>query len=489
MHIILRTILGFSVVATLAMAGALLLFANPLADDFCHASNVRELGLFRCVSVDYAQWGGRWASTLLACTFPWLFNVTQWYSLPLLGILIAMLLGTRLLLAEVLELRDRPRQAWGLSLVVLSLYWAGMPHPGQSIYWLEGAWVYSLNLSLGMMLFVGLLRLPAPGSPGWSLRVAGLALLAFFLAAFHELFTFVQIGLLVVGAALAFRWGDGRRYAWAIVGIATLLGFATVLVAPGNEARQDFATGNVAGGSPLRALQASVAMAVRILDAPSLRDRLGSNSPLGWVLDPKLLAATVLLVVVPSMRSLRPSWLERDAALWRLLIPGTCIAFLGGSFVAGGWALGRTMPLRAFNGLYLVFLLGWLLTALVYTRDRGEVGTPRAETAFLRTVSVLILALGLMGSTNLKLGLRDLATGRASAFDREMERRYAAAPAAREGGRPLVAERVNPWPSSYFQFDVDRTPENLQQCVARFLDVSSIQITESGAGTAEGDPL
>jgi hypothetical protein len=140
--------------------------------------------------------------------------------------------------------------------------------------------------------------------------------------------------------------------------------------------------------------------------------------------------------------------------------------------------LGRTFPLRVFNSLYLVFLLGWFLTVFVYTR--WEIGTdpPHPSERMLRLASAAIFTLALLVSTNLKHGVRDLATGRAASFDREMTRRYEVARKLREsGGGQLVVPAIEPWPASYYENDIQQDPGAIQnQCMADYFGLESIRL-------------
>ena len=477
--LLLRLTVAGAVATTLTVAGTLLVFAYPMGDDFCNAVNVRELGLLGCVRNDYMVWGGRWAPTLLSCGFPAAFDLTKGYPFGLAAVLGILVASLWLLVTSVLPVHADRRLAGSLTLTLLAIYFAGMPHPGESLYWLEGAYVYSLNLSLSMILIVALVRLPERASLGRSMGIAALALFALVTAAFHELFALVLIGVLVVGTALGFRFRDPRRHAWGVAACGALVGIVSIAVAPGNESRQGFYP---EGRNVFRAVAAALQMWFRVLDAPVGRgDPVGSASALGWVVDGKLLAATFLFATSPRLRSLTPHWLEREPRVWKVIVPAAWLGLLTGSFLAAGWVLGRTLPLRALNGLYLVFLLGWFLTVLVYARGETSPSPDHTDPriALLRVASALVLALGLLVSTNVKQGLRDLGRGWAPAFHREMEHRSEAAREVRaRGGVALEVAPIEPWPSSYFRHDIDKAA-NLRQCVADYFDLETIRFQGS----------
>ena len=134
--LLLRVTVAGAVATTLTVAGTLLVFAYPMGDDFCSAVNVRELGLLGCVRNDYMVWGGRWAPTFLSCGFPAAFDLPKGYPFGLAAVLGILVASLWLLLTSVLPVHADRRLAGSLTLTLLAIYIAGMPHPGESLYWL-----------------------------------------------------------------------------------------------------------------------------------------------------------------------------------------------------------------------------------------------------------------------------------------------------------------------------------------------------------------
>lgn len=476
----LRLLLAGTVGLVLAVAVGLLLFTHPMSDDLCNVVSARERGLLGALRHEYLHWGGRWASLLPVVGFPALIAVRPLYPAVLLALLVLHVLSLRQLVGSALLRPGQGRLGWVLTLALVAIWWAGLPHPGQSLYWLEGAMVYSLNVSLLLLVLAGLARLSE--APGRRRGVATLllALLAFVAAAFHELIALLFGAAFLTGAAVARLGRDPRWTAWAAASAATALGLATVVLAPGNEVRQELALAN--GRSLLRSAEVTLLMWLRVLDVPVIRgDPPALLSPLGWILDPRLLGASVLFVTSEPLASLRPGWVERHGWVLRWAAPAVGALALTGSFTAVSWMTSRTLPLRAFNALYLVFLLTWFLTLFLHTRSGAlDLGEPAVRV--LQGLGALVLALGLLFSTNLKLAARDLATGRLAAFDREMSRRSTAArELAAQGGGELVAKRIDPWPSIFFENDLEEVRINvaaLRECALRFYGVDRLRFVD-----------
>jgi hypothetical protein len=478
---------GAGVAITLLVAVALAVFAHPNGDDFCVAADEQEVGVFGCVRRSYELQGGRWAGYVVGCALEATAPLTDQYPIGPWLMLTCIVLAAWFLLVSVLPLQGNRRLAVSLTLTLVALYFAGTPEPGQTFYWLDGSVAYTLNLALSMVLVAGLARLPTGRSPARSAAVLALGILALVTAGFHELLALVLAVVLVTGACVAFVRRDPRRLAWVVACAGLLVGFVTVAVAPGNVLRERGVQSNV---QPLGgALRETAEMWLRVLDTPVAR---GTNTgsygrPLGWILDPKLLAATVLFATSARVRSLRPRWVPEEPG-WKLVFPAAWLASLTGAFLGGGVVLGATLPPRVMNSLYLVFLLGWFLTVFVYTRFPVETGAVHPGERLLRPACAAILALGLLFSTNVKHGVRDLATGRAAAYDRVMTRRYEAARELRaSGGEHLVVPAIEPWPSSYYQNDLQEDPQGVQnQCWARYFGLASIRRARVGEG--DGHP-
>lgn len=481
---------------TLTAAAILFLFVHPLGDDWCHAADVKEWGLVGCVQAYYMHLSGRWSGFAASCAaLAWDGDLVPWYRASLVAIFGFGVLSVWFLVVSLLRLPPSRPLPWFLALGFSALHWAGMAAPGQTVYWLEGALAYSLSVSLAIVIVACLLRLPTNGGAGYWSGALGLAALASVTGAFHELVTLLFGAVLAAGAVVAFVRRDPRRVAWVLVGAGCGASFATIFFAPGNDSR--VATGATLGPGEhlVAALRGTVGIALRALDVPMTSGSASRwGSPLGWVLDPKLLAASLLFATSASMRAARPAWLMRDLELWKWVIPGVWMATLLGGFFAGSYAalmqgadLG--LPGRVYDAYYRVFLLGWFLTLWVHTR--WDLDAERRDLRMMHVVSALVLAVGLVFSSSFKLGIRDLVTGDAAAFDHQMNRRLEAARRAGDG-TDLVVAPIQRWPEIYFRGTTSEITTDrdyfYNECAAHYLGVGSIRLSRTPEGWESFEP-
>src|SRR5262249_6295812 len=175
-------VVGASLVAT-----TLFWYAQPLADDFARAYKGRMQGVVPATIQEYFTWTGRWAASGLDYFLTSSFDLVRLYPL-LLVMNPALLACAAYVLLWAAEIGDARRQRLALTAAALALYWVGMPHPGETIYWLTGGADNLTCLSLSLLLLAGLLRYRAR-TRGASVAVGtGLSLLAVLITGFHELF-------------------------------------------------------------------------------------------------------------------------------------------------------------------------------------------------------------------------------------------------------------------------------------------------------------
>ena len=392
---------GVGVVATLAMAAALIRFACPVADDFHRAGAFWSQGFFNQLSADYYTWSGRWAGIGLGLLVLSRIDLVRWYP-ALLGVLaLTQGLGLAAFWRTLLGGSAPRRQVLILAVASLALLWAGLPIPAETTHWATGAFENQLNISLGLMLIAGLVSAPRSRSrPGFVGRTAALSLLAFVLPGMHELIGMMLCLVLGVGAGLALLARRPAREvgAWGAVVLAASAGMAVVVLAPGNAIRASTLPerGGLAAGLLVAAKHAWTWVP-------------------GWVLDVRLLAATLAMALSPSMARARPDWPRWGKVPPLAVVVPVWFLVVAGMFLVPGVILQQPLPGRTLDAAYTLFLLGWIVAAFVGTRARGvesPVGvSPTAATRTVRSAALAVLGLALILSGNTRAGIEELHAG------------------------------------------------------------------------------
>ena len=376
----------------LAVALALFCFAQPLADDFARGYKGRVQGVVPATVHEYHTWTGRWAGSGLNYFLTSSFDLVWAY--PLLLLISPSLLAVSVYaLLNAARIGESVRQRLVLTTSLLALYWAGMPHPGESVYWLTGGGENLAGLAVSLLLIAALLH----HRPGRSFRTcvagAGVCGLAVLATGFHELFALLLCILLAGGTLVLWLAKDARRWLCACCLLAGLAGFLVVYAAPGNVVRRaDF---------PLAA------------DLPTtlrLTVKQGVSNAVPWVLDVRLLGATALvLMLAPAAITVAPQTRAiggRETAILAL----TWLCATGTAFAGASWAIGMEMPWRTLNGIYLLFLLGWFWLLVMLTREMSHRNPSLlAATPLMRRIAVGLFVVSMLLSGNAWQGIQDFA--------------------------------------------------------------------------------
>ena len=146
---------------------ALFWFAQPLADDFARGYKGRIQGVVPATVYEYHTWTGRWAASGLSYFLTSSFDLVDAY--PFLLLINPTLLALSVYaVLHAAAIGESIRQRLALTACLLALYWAGMPHPGDTFYWLTGGSDNLAGLALSLLLIAGLLRhLPRRKVTSW----------------------------------------------------------------------------------------------------------------------------------------------------------------------------------------------------------------------------------------------------------------------------------------------------------------------------------
>jgi hypothetical protein len=458
---------ALSLLAVAALACAIGFFAHPLADDYCIATMGRHWGVLEYVSERYQTWSGRWFGLGLLTLVLSSVDLTRHYAV-LLAVLTGITLASFYSLGRSLLGSQLSRASTlGLAATVFILLWAGRPAPQETHYWFSAAIPYQLSLALATFVLAGLSRPALPGVPlaRRSAAIAGLALLALCTTGTNEMIGAMLCVVLCIGVLVGFHRQERNRFAWAFALGVTIIGLAIVLLAPGNAERAKTFSQHHDLGATLRFVLGDI------------RAHFAR-----WVLDPKLLSATLLLAINPKLARLRPACLSWRGVPWRALVPMGFGLMLALGTIGPRWAAGRLMFDRVLDANYAIFLIGWLATALVWTRSSEEPSTRRRSALRLvESAAFVTFAVSLLFTGNAPVAFADLTTGRAQTWDRTVQERYAILARARQRGvRDVSLPRAHDRPKLFPTFGIGTNPNALiNRCWAGYFGVRSVRLRAS----------
>ena len=458
-----KRLCGAAITGALAVAAALFRYVHPLADDFARGYKGRATGVLPSVVDEYFNWTGRWASSSSSYLLTSSFDLVRLY--PLLAMIAPALLAAAVpVLLRAAGVGTTGRQRLALAAGALAISWAGMPHPGETVYWLTGGVDYLTGLALSLLLLAGLLREQSARLP--VVEGAGLCLLAVLATGFHEIVGLVLCLALAGGTLRAGLARDPRRGRWMACLAAALAGFLAVAAAPGNAVRR--AAFPLAGDLGVAALL-TVKQGFEVVP---------------WILDLRLLTGTALLLLLAPEALAGRQPRTRAWDVWIAAL--TWLAAVGAAFAAASWAIGAPMPGRMLAGIYLVFLAGWFwVLVMLAQRCAGRREPLLTATPPMRRVAVALFATSLLLTGNTWRALLDLRSD-APAFGAAMRDRWRTLATARaRGAGDAVVARLPARPRSYAGFELHEDPAYWENWgVAHYFGLRSVRLAGQGPAPA-----
>lgn len=479
---VLFAALGF--VASVAIA--FLFLAQPMADDWLRGAPVSKLHLaqleltgespstlasgFAYLKTQYFDWTGRWAGIGLAIFSMAAIDPSYHYWFLLIVLAGTHVVAVHTLFDALLKSHYSRKDIWTTTSLFAVLYWTAVPSPGEVFYWLTGGIENLLSISLSLVVFGVLIS--AKGNSKMKedgLVRAGyyllLPLLAFITTGFHELFGLLLCIALTTGAAIAFRIRHANRWLWLVVLLVAGAGLLFVVVAPGNFLRAQ----TIHGG---RHFAGTILTGSKHL----------LKSVLSWLLDPKLLCASLLFIFHPKIRSFRPTWLSRAGVPWQLVLPAVWIVMVIIPFYAVVWIKGRAMDERTLSGTYLIFLIGWFANLFVMTRSAqpyDDEGSDRLLQRFVSRVLPVAFACSLVFTGNMRVALSDIQAKRPLAwYHAKRYRDQQIRSAALQGVTNLALNPLPECPHLFFENDFLDSPNTdlrwRNECLAEFYGLKLI---------------
>ncbi len=446
----------------LVTAVTLFWYARPLADDFDRGYKGRVQGVVPATIYEYFTWTGRWASCGINYFLTSSFDIVRFYPL-LLTIIPAALAMSVYLLLRASEIGTARRQCAALTAAALAVYWTGLPDPGDNFYWLTGSVDNLAGLVVSLLLLAGLIGYRAT-TPILSVTVgAGLSLLAVLATGFHEVFGLVLCIVLAGGTLRAWLARDPRLWLWAICLAAALIGFLIVYIAPGNNVRR-----------------AEFPLAANLGVTLQLTVKQSISNAIIWVLDIRLLTATILLLILIPRSFIVHQNSRRVTSRDVVVVVLTWIISILAAFAAVGWAIGLKMAPRTLDGIYFIFVTGWFWVVVMLVRHFSERDEPLLVAApLLRRIAVAIFAVAMLLTGNTRKALEDL-RGAAPAYSAAMDARYQSlAVAAAKGEQDAVVEPLPQKPESFIKYFELREDPNYWEnwSVAHYFGLNTVRMS------------
>jgi hypothetical protein len=407
-------------------------FAVPAWDDLIAATGPRHMGLWQYViGRIYFHWEGRWASCgLESVTLPHL-DLTRYYAVLILCVAAVNIVGAYVLCRWFTPAASKKASA-AVAACLLAILWTSMPSLAEAVYWYVGSVENSMSLALAAMLVVAVIQLSKSARRNLPVIVL-LCAAAIFICGIHELYGSMLCAALMTGTLWSILTRKANRSVWIAVTIAAAIGLAIVVKAPGNAHR--LASD---GGKYSRHIAYDLRLALS----------QARHSLPRWALNPKLLAASVWVAFSPMLRSQprKPT----SICLWHWLLPAAWLAMLAVGFFAPSWAFGKAMPARTLSGIYIIFVIGWLINIFVWTANIAW------SSEKIASIACLVLAISLLTIGNAVAAVSDLRT-RVRPWHTAVENRFATLRNA-AGADALVPQLPKPSPRILLDGEVVNDP-------------------------------
>jgi Family of unknown function (DUF6056) len=235
-----------------------------VADDFCRGASARDLGLIGIQTAEYQNWSGRYTfNALIGLATRFGLNASQ-LAPPIIAALSVVIFTAlaRKLPAVLLPSGYAPLFGAFGCLGLFGLY----ENFGQSVLWLTGGLTYILPF----LLFASALLFAFPNASNPRLAAGSQALasvLMFLAVGCNE-----AIGAAIVGGLIAGAMFGGKKLRWNLLPVLafSLLGFAIMAAAPGNNTRRTFIRPRKLSEVPIQAVTDTLRLFVWLLSQRTL---------------------------------------------------------------------------------------------------------------------------------------------------------------------------------------------------------------------------
>ena len=404
-------------------------FNHPSADDFCYAVSFRDpdFKYFFSVVFDwYRRWNARYFSLTLLGAFYRYFDLIEAYKFVPLILFFGWLISGSIFLKSIFHTTRLPAIVAG-ALTFCIFYIVSMPDVSAGFYWANSALQYQTGNILSIVTLAGMVRIGTTRSNNIYTPVT--AILLFTVVGSSELHMAFMVILVTTLTIYIVFTGGARRGTWIFLLLVTLLSAALLILAPGNEGRGQHFVGR-------HQLWFSIGESAYHTGVWFLR----------WLGNPLLWLATLLNVLCLWSWGfgLKHSSYQRLTRAHIVIILPCWIVTLFACFFIAFWSMGVSLPGRALNVVYFIFLIGWFSLVTVGVKDiqtTRVVSTSPLDSSVIRqaigVMAVIATIIGLLNANSFHTAYVDLFQ-RAQRFDDIFEARYSAISRARIQNRNLT---------------------------------------------------
>ncbi len=432
------------------------------ADDYCYIDTVFKYGWFEAMNFYYSGWTGRYFGIFLNHSNPLLVHSVVGFRILSLLLILSMVGALYVLFRHLTPTLSRLAHI-GFAGVVFFLYILNMASIVEAFYWMAAFVTYTVPNILTLIWIVLVLRWYRKDTQSTGT----------YIAIFAGFLVFAIIGssetnLLVILLLIASWWIynivfhkriDKFMITMLVVAIVSSYLFFS---SPGNQARMG---GNPLGGNLGFSLISSF-------------EKFGILA-YGWIFKSPLIFFTVFWMFILSKIS------EGARKYFSIPVWFAFLVFLGvvtSQLFPSYYGVGIEPTPRVINCVYFFFLIGWFyFSGVVFHQFRLSKTTifQLSDFRFIAIYVILILMVGLsfLRSSNARVIYMDLLKGRAAAFSKENDERYALLKNSSESVLYIPALRVRP--QTLFVEDIKTDKDHWwNKCMAGYFGKEAIYVIE-----------
>ncbi len=406
-------------------------FNHPSVDDFCYTNFFNDPDIdsvLKGVMEKYRLWNARYFSVTLIGVFFRSLNLIEAYkSVPLL-LFVGWFISGFIFLKSIFNSTRWPVVVVG-ALTFCIFYIFSMPKVSAGFYWMNSAFQYQTGNILAMAAMACMIRIGSTRNPYPYVLIA--VLLIFTVVGSTEMHMALMVILVTSVTLYVCSTHNRDRHIWIFLLLVTLLSAALLILAPGNEGRgQHFATRHQ--------FWFSMTQSAHNLGIWSLR----------WFSNPLLWLATLLNILWLRRFAQESRFCQRIRRSHLVFILPCWVVTLFACFFIAFWSMGVSLPGRALNVVYFIFLIGWFSSVAVGVKDiqiarvisTSALGTSKSHQV-IGALATIAMIIGLLNTEVFQTAYADLFE-RAQKYDEILQDRYRRIASARSIDNKLQVVKV-----------------------------------------------